>query len=106
YVTRIRGSYMFNDLTPDLIDPLLLAQASVPPLHTVIGLRKGEVTLTVDPSIRKPVRIKSEGFVAYEHTAQRKVEDLVDTLNRVFAPFEISFLKADVRVDDSIWPLD
>lgn len=97
---------MFHDLTPDLVDPMLLAETNLPSLHEVIGLKKGDVTLTVDPTIRKPIRIRSDGFSAYGHTAQRDVEDMVLTLNACFAPFSVGFLKANVRADHSIWPLD
>jgi hypothetical protein len=97
---------MIHDLTPDLIDPMLLAEATVPPLHEVIGLRHGEVTLTYDPTIHKPVRIKPDGVSAYDEAATRRVEDFVDTLGGVFTPFHVSFLKAHVRINESAWPLN
>lgn len=97
---------MIHDLTPDLIDPMLLAEASVPSLHDVIGLEHGKVALMYDPTIRKPVRIKPDGIAAYDENAKRKFEDFVELLDGVFRPFRLSFLKAQVRVDDSIWPLD
>src|SRR3546814_6615991 len=97
---------MLQYLTPDLVDPMLLAETSPPSLYQAIGLKKGDVTLTVDPSLRKAIRIRSDGFAAYSHTAQRNVEDLVRTLNACFAPFSVEFLKANVRADASIWPLD
>ncbi len=97
---------MIHDHTPDLIDPMLLAEATVPSLHDVIGLEHGKVALMYDPTIRKPVRIKPVGVAAYDENAKRKFEDFVDTLDGVLRPFRLSFLKAQVRVDESIWPLD
>lgn len=97
---------MFNVLAPDLVDPMLLAETNLPSLHEAIGLKGGEITLTVDPTLRKAIRIKSEGFAAYGHTAKQDVEDLVLTFNACFAPFSVAFLKAHVRADGSIWPID
>jgi hypothetical protein len=97
---------MFHPLIPDLVDPMLLAEANLPSLHQAVGLKSGSVTLTVDPTIRKPIRIKPDSFAAYNETGQRDVEDLILTLNACFAPFSIAFMKANIRPDESIWPID
>src|SRR3546814_21172038 len=95
---------MFHDLTPDLVDPMLLAETSPPSLYQAIGLKKGDVTLTVDPSLGKAIRIRSDGFAAYSHPPQRNVEDLVRTLTACFAPFSVEFPKSNDRADASNRP--
>jgi hypothetical protein len=97
---------MFFDFALDLVKPETLAETHLPSLHQAVGLKNGEVTLTVDPTIRKPIRIKSDGSAVYSPTALRDVEDLMLTLNEAFAPFSVEFLKAKVRMDDSVWPID
>lgn len=97
---------MFFDFALDLVKPEALAETHLPSLHQAVGLKNGEVTLTVDPTIRKPIRIKSDGSAVYSPTALRDVEDLMLTLNEAFAPFSVEFLKAKVRMDDSVWPID
>jgi len=97
---------MFCDLIPDLLDPMLLAEATVPPLHQAIGLEQGTATLMYDPTIQRPIRIKPDGAAKCDEKRKQKFEDLVDTLDGVLTPFRLAFLRARVRADESIWPLE
>ena len=96
---------LFNPV-PDLVDPASLADTNLMSLAQAVGLTAGEVTLTVDPTLVKPVRIRTAGEASYSPTAHRNVEDLILALSDICAPFSVEFLKAKIRPDDSVWPLD
>jgi hypothetical protein len=99
---------MYNVLTPDLCDPLLLAESTVPPIHEVVGLQEGEIKVTYDPTLKRPVRIKpSDDAVFNAEDARRRVAEMVETLNDAGPPFSVSFMKAKVRRPSSQpYPLD
>lgn len=90
---------MYNDLTPDLADPFILADSTLPTLYEAAGLQRGELRVTYDPTLMNPIRIKPSDDAIFdgEH-AKRRIADLVDTIEHAAAPFSLSFLKAQVRV--------
>ena len=100
---------MFHPSTPDLCDPLLLSEVTVPALYEAAGLEKGELKITYDPTlIQRPLRIRpSDGAVFDKDSANRRVSELIEMIDDVSPPFQVSFLKAAVRRPDvQPWPLD
>jgi|GEM_PF-3191004 len=100
---------MFHDLTPDLCDPLLLAETTIPSLYEAAGLQRGELKVTYDETLpQKPLRIKPGYGAVYDtDTAKRRLGDLIEQLNDALPPFRVAFLKADVqRPKVQPWPLD
>jgi len=97
---------MLFDPIPDLVDPESLADVNLMSLAQAIGLTAGEVTVTVDPTQVKPIRIRAAGQASYNSNARRTLEDMILALSDVCAPFTVEYLKAKVRPDSTIWPLD
>lgn len=100
---------MFHHLTPDLPDPLLLAEATVPSIYEAAGLERGEIKITYDASLlRKPLRIKASEYAVYNtQDCKRRVGELIEQLDDAMPPFRVAFLKADVRRPTTQpWPLD
>ena len=99
---------MIHTLTPDLGDPLLLAEATLPALQDVIKLHGGEAKLTYDPTLKKPVRIRpAPGTTLDAEEARNRLSDMIETLSTAAAPFRVSFLKARVRhASHEAYPLD
>jgi hypothetical protein len=99
---------MIHALTPDLRDPLLLAEASLPALQEVLKLHRGEVKLTYDPTLKEPIRIRPIlGTMLDTVEARNGLMDMIGTLNSASAPFHVSFLKAHVREQGrEPYPLD
>jgi len=88
---------MIHTLTPDLGDPLLLAEATLPALQEVLKLHQGEAKLTYDPTLKNPVRIRSApGTTLDTEEARNRLADMIETLSAAAAPFRVSFLKARV----------
>ena len=90
---------MLHPLTPDLCDPLLLAESTLPSFAEVVGLRKGTLKITYDPTIARPIRVRpSEGAIFDACRAKSRVGDMIDILNDTAQPFSLSFLKARVHL--------
>ncbi|MEO3429605.1 hypothetical protein AAFN88_12140 [Pelagibius sp. CAU 1746] len=99
---------MFHALTPNLGDPLLLAEASLPALQEVLGIHRGEAKVTYDPTLKNPVRIRpAPGTILDAEEARNRLSEMIGTLSTAAAPFEVSFLKARVRqANREPYPLD
>lgn len=100
---------MFHHLTPDLCDPMLLADVTVPALYKAAGLQRGELRITYDPTLHEgSLRIKAgEGAIYDTDGAKGRVTDLVEQINDALPPFRVAFLRADVRRPEiEPWPLD
>src|SRR3546814_13102580 len=89
---------MIHALTPDLGDPLLLAEATLPALQEVLKLHRGEAKLTYDPTLKNSVRIRpASGTTMDVEEARNSLSEMIETLSTAEAPFEVSFLNARVR---------
>src|SRR3546814_9738371 len=89
---------MIHALTPDLGDPLLLAEATLPALQEVLKLHRGEAKLTYDPTLKNSVRIRpASGTTMHVEDARNRLSEMIETLSTAAAPLEVSFLKARVR---------
>lgn len=99
---------MIDALTPNLGDPLLLAEATLPALQEVLKLHRGEAKLTYDPTLKDPIRIRPAPGTAFDtEEARDRLADLIGTLSTAAAPFEVSFLKARVhQANREPYPLD
>lgn len=100
---------MFHDLTPDLTDPMLLAETTVPSIYEAAGLKRGELKVTYDVTLpQKQLRIKaSDGAVYDTATAKRRIAELIETLDDALPPFRVAFLKSHVRRPSvQPWPMD
>lgn len=99
---------MYNALTPDLSDPFILADTTLPALHEAVGLKRGELKVTYDPTLKNAIRIKpSEGAVFDIEHAKRRVADLIEIVDDAATPFTVSFLKARVHLPgEQPYPFD
>jgi len=100
---------MLDELTPDLYDPLLLADVVLPSFSEAAGLEKGALKITYDPTLKKrQLRIKATEGAAYDNeNAQEQIADMIENIDHAMAPFHVAFLKADVRRPAMRpWPLD
>src|SRR3546814_422810 len=99
---------MIHALTPDLGDPLLLAEATLPALQEVLKLHRGEAKLTYDPTLKNSIRIRpASGTTMDVEEARNRLSEMIETLSTAAAPFEVSFLKARVRhTSREPYPLD
>ena len=89
---------MLHPLTPDLCDPLLLAESTLPSFAEVVGLRRGTLKITYDPTIARPIRVRpSEGAVFDACRAKSQVGEMMEILNDTAQPFSLSFLKAKIH---------
>src|SRR3546814_7605497 len=89
---------MIHALTPDLGDPLLLAEATLPALQEVLKLHRGEAKLTYDPTLKNSVRIRpASGTTMDVEEDRNRLSEMLKTLSTAAAPFEDSFLQARVR---------
>src|SRR3546814_3712320 len=99
---------MIHALTPDLGDPLLLAEATLPALQEVLKIQRGKAKLTYDPTLKNSVRIRpTSGTTMDVEEARNRLSEMIETLSTAAAPFEVSFLKARVRhTSREPYPLD
>ncbi len=99
---------MIHTLTPDLGNPLLLSEATLPALQEVLKLHRGEAKLTYDPTLKNPVRIRpASGTTLDAEEARVRLSDMIETLSTAAAPFRVSFLKARVSQSNrEPFPLD
>ncbi|WP_193368033.1 hypothetical protein [Pelagibius marinus] len=100
---------MFHDLTPILVDPMLLAETIVPSIYQAAGLERGELKVTYDATLQsKPLRIQASEDAIYEKGAgKRRIEDVFQLLDDTLSPFKVAFMKADVRQPAlQPWPID
>src|SRR3546814_18086628 len=89
---------MIHALTPDLGDPLLLAEATLPALQEVLKLHRGEAKLTYDPTLKNSVRISpASGTTMAVEEARNRLSEMIEPLTTAAAPFAVSFLQARVR---------
>lgn len=99
---------MYNVLTPDLSDPFILADTTLPALHEAVGLQRGELKVTYDPTLKNAVRIKSsDGAIFDAEHAKRRIADFIEVVDDAAVPFSVSFLKARVhRPGEQPYPFD
>src|SRR3546814_18136138 len=89
---------MIHALTPDLGDPLLLAEATLPALQEVLKLHRGEAKLTYDPTLKNSVRIRpASGTTMDVEEARNRLSEMIETLSTAEEPFQVSFLTARGR---------
>src|SRR3546814_3067038 len=89
---------MIHALTPDLGDPLLLAEATLPALQEVLEFDRGEAKLTYDPTLKNPIRIRPASVTTFDTEAARnRLADMIETIITSEAPFQVSFMTARIR---------
>src|SRR3546814_11941898 len=91
YTTLFRSgnNTMIHALTPDLGDPLLLAEATLPALQEVLEFDRGEAKLTYDPTLKNPIRIRPASGTTFDtEGARNRLADMIETLSTAGAPFQ------------------
>src|SRR3546814_15270396 len=94
---------MIHALTPDLGDPLLLAEATLPALQEVLEFDRGEAKLTYDPTLKNPIRIRPASGTTFDtEGARNRLADMIETLRTAGAPLPVACLKARGRTTSRV----
>src|SRR3546814_20304499 len=94
---------MIHALTPDLGDPLLLAEATLPALQEVLEFDRGEAKLTYDPTLKNLIRIRPASGTTFDtEGARNRLAVIIATLSTAGAPFQVSFFTARVSQTNAL----